>query len=293
MTALCLGIGGWSQSALRQRRAVARLHAIGIRVDYGPEHGKNYPLSDWIASWIGIDFVSAATTLSGHDTFDRRHREEFFSALAELPHVKHIWFYEDFGMTDDDLQEFSEVRGLESFLIAGSRVSVAGLVHLEQLKKLQELSVVHCRVTPEFAQAIGRLRTLTKLHIGGAALSNEVLRGIGTLSQLEVLSLSDAVQITDAGLPHLAAMPRLRHVAIAEAQISDAGLQSFAGLEELQSLYIREADVSDRGLECLISLWKLESVCLRSGTDLTRFQGFRAARPNCKLGDGRWSCCLR
>jgi hypothetical protein len=83
------------------------------------------------------------------------------------------------------------------------------------------------RLDDEKAQALVRLSTLRILYQDGSAsrLTDEGMKAIGHLSQLESLDLEWATGVTDVGLGYLHALPRLQWLDLGGCSgISDAGV---------------------------------------------------------------------
>ena len=65
----------------------------------------------------------------------------------------------------------------------------------------------------------------------------------------EVVSVAlNGPEITDAGVEHLKALPRLTRLRLDNTQITDAGLVYLKKLISLKSLYLNDTQVTDAGL---------------------------------------------
>ena len=115
---------------------------------------------------------------------------------------------------------------LKTLFLCRSKVSDAGLVHLERLTKLQELD-------------------LTDTKVSDAGLVH--LKG---LTKLQSLRLRDT-KVSDAGLVHLKGLTKLQELDLTDTKVSDAGLSHLKGFTELQSLNLCGTNVTNAGLSHL------------------------------------------
>ena len=61
----------------------------------------------------------------------------------------------------------------------------------------------------------------------------------------------DEPKITDEGLVHLRAFPRLQTLNLGGTKVTDAGLEYLKGLGSLETLNIRNTQVTDEGVKML------------------------------------------
>jgi hypothetical protein len=252
-------LGWWSQSALRQKRAVERLRALGVSVHHISDDGHLDALSGWFATWVDIDYVCNANLVIQRQKLDRKQRDELLTTLMELPNVTSVFIIAPPEVTDEDLRQLCTLRKLTRLVVVGPPITDSGLARLKNLNGLRSLGLWESRLTLDGAQAISQLPNLGGLNLRKSHLNNDVLRHIGTMKKLGYLSLEGSTGINDESLMQL------------------------SNLHELRQLDLTGAEISDRGLECLIGLPKLEMVIINRGNDPARFQSFRAARPKCWL----------
>jgi hypothetical protein len=100
--------------------------------------------------------------------------------------------------TDDDLPVLRHIRPLHRVLLDGSKVTNAGLAHLQAIEELEWISVCDTAVTD-------------------AGLAN--LRGHPGLRMVHFRRC----KVTDTGMGYLKDLPKLVHVNCAETQVTDAG----------------------------------------------------------------------
>lgn len=87
-------------------------------------------------------------------------------------------------------------------------------------------------------------------------------RASGGLTALEELG-TDGIQVTDAGLKHLAALPNLRsasffHIAFPDKGFTGAGFAAFKTLPKLERLTVAGTPFNDKGMAAIAELAQLK-----------------------------------
>jgi hypothetical protein len=120
--------------------------------------------------------------------------------------------------------------------------------------------------TREWDHAIERLASghLTALDANGQ-MTDELLERISQLTHLTTLRLGGSPGVTDAGVRHLARMPRLRHLDLSGCRVSDRSLEILRQLPGLETVSLAWTAITDTGLERLSPCDRLVRVDL-SGT---------------------------
>jgi hypothetical protein len=104
---------------------------------------------------------------------------------------------------------------------------------------------------------------------GEGQMTDDLLEALSHHRQApRALGLSGCVQITDAGVRHLAWMPWLQHLDLAGTSITDAGLEVLAHLPELRSVYLAGTRVTAAGITVLRHCENLEHVNLGASTEV-------------------------
>ena len=178
-------------------------------------------------------------------------------ASTETDHAKAIAEIENCGgqvVTD------KEHPGQVWVWFDGSKVTDAGLVHLNDLRQI-------------------RMLVLDSTDVTDAGLVN--LEGLTTLYWLAL----NKTRVTDAGLVHLKGLVHLEELQLAHTTVTDAGLVHLEGLTMLQGLDLHQTQVTDAGLVHLKGLTKLRSLDL-GGTKVTYVggvKGLQKALSNCTI----------
>jgi Leucine-rich repeat (LRR) protein len=97
----------------------------------------------------------------------------------------------------------------------------------------------------------------------------------------------ESTRVTDASLAHLAKLPNLQVLVLAQTSITDAGMVHLAQLTNLEELHLAGTKVTDAGLNRLRSLKKLRTLD-KGPTTAARLEEFRRAMPQCEIKPDDW-----
>src|SRR5262249_46398828 len=114
--------------------------------------------------------------------------------------------------------------------------------------------------TDEALRAMGAFPRLKRLYLRDGQATDEGLRSLAGLRDLEVLFVWDAKQISDAGGGHLADLHKPRELHFSNGQLGDAALAVFGRLPGLRHLSLQGNSFSDEGLRHLAGLKQLRSL---------------------------------
>jgi hypothetical protein len=103
-----------------------------------------------------------------------------------------------------------------------------GFVHVGRCDRLERLSCMYCRETTDVATAhIAKLR-LKSYYAGLTQITDRSLEILGRMLTLESVELYETKEVTDDGLVHLAALPRLREIHLSGLpNVTPAGTRVF------------------------------------------------------------------
>jgi serine/threonine protein kinase/Leucine-rich repeat (LRR) protein len=184
-----------------------------------------------------------------HDEADRRVAELVLSS----PKSESTQTSVGVGTEDVDLSRFQpgerlpEISVLEVILVklgSDSHGLTAVAPWLGKLRLLDALQVHHVRLDQQQLKAICESLGLEKLLIQGTGISDEDLARLASLTRLRHLQASDNRRLTDTGLTHLAALPRLACLDISNTGLTDRGLQAFAASPRLAFLNVKGTQVT-------------------------------------------------
>lgn len=133
-----------------------------------------------------------------------------FSALASLPSLRGIALgcrnVDDTALSA--LPRFPALRELMPM-----DVSDAGFVHVGRCENLEALWCMYCQETgDEATRHIVGLSRLKTYYAGKTRITDRSLEILGRMTSLERLEFWQCAGITDSGMAHLAALPKLREI---------------------------------------------------------------------------------
>jgi hypothetical protein len=165
-------------------------------------------------------------------------------SLDESGAVTHVAF--------DPLQAAKE-RGGYAPVVDNALVS-----KIAQLENLQYLGLNHTQVTDEGLKQLAGLKQLKQLSLQGTRVSDEGMKYLEPLASLERLWLDNTlmsdgkpvkfVSLTDSGLVHLARLPNLTHLYLANTDVTDAGLAHLKSLGRLEQVSVKGTGVTAEGI---------------------------------------------
>jgi hypothetical protein len=110
------------------------------------------------------------------------------AALATLPEFPSLWELTPVGFQDD------------------------GFRHIGRCRHLERLTCMYCRDTGDAATEHVRELGIKYYYAGLTQITDRSLEILGGIESLEQVDLYECMKVTDAGLPFLARLPRLREV---------------------------------------------------------------------------------
>jgi hypothetical protein len=151
---------GWMIHRVRlQREAVAAIQASGGRVLYNWERKNRNPVPNgkpwwpkWLVDYIGVDYFGDVIFVElGEKGSDAemihigrlRRLEELYLQVSAASHDPVS------RLTDEGMRHVAGLNRLRTLLLSSNRVGDAGLVHLQALTGLDELTILMTQATPD------------------------------------------------------------------------------------------------------------------------------------------------
>ncbi len=149
-----------------------------------------------------------------------------FAALARMPALKGL-AVSCKNVDDASLAALPEFPALT--WLTPIDVSDEGFRHVGRCARLERLTCMYCRDTGDAAtEHIAGLAKLQHYHASQTRITDRSLEILGGMDSLEEVELSACAGITNAGLPNIAKLPRLRKVAVdATATVTRDGIAIF------------------------------------------------------------------
>jgi Leucine-rich repeat (LRR) protein len=179
------------------------------------------------------------------------------AAGAELRGTQEVIFRKGVKVDEALLEHLAALPAIEavSFLDV-EPLPAPALRALENLPKLQRLTIVGGGLTSAVTAAVGRLETLRSLTLSGAPLTDVTLRPLANLTELTSLDLS-YTRITDIGLSHLQLLKKLQNLNLAGTDVAGRGLVHFKNSPDLGNLNLTDTALTDAGAKDLLGLTAL------------------------------------
>jgi len=271
------GLCSWMLVQVRESQhradATAALRAAGMDVHYDlkPGVGTNVPkgpqvLRENLGDAFFSEGESIQPSMSGNDPFGpsaaRKVDDDDFQLFkASAPNATRIRFpgtkITDAGLVH--LQQFSELEVLE---LSNTGITDIGLVHLEPLTSLRTLHLDGTRVTDAGMAHLAKLVELRCLYLDRTAVGDMGVKHLIRLPALESLRL-EATLVTDKGMKDIAQLEHLTSLTLSKTQVTDGGLEFLGNLQQLQSITLRDTAITDAGFKHLHGLTELQWLNLR------------------------------
>jgi len=223
--------------------------------------------------------------------------------LATIPHVHTLWLdntrASDAGVahlgkiielqhlslqlcnvTDVGLGELRHLQ-LRSIGLASTRITDAGLLHLQAMENMTQLHLDDTSITDAGLANIRGLKRMYNLDLGNSMITDNGLRHLGAMSNLHFLDIGGP-NITDAGLKHLKGFKKLESLNVAKASITEVGLRELAELPALRTLILSGAQLSSAAVDQLATMDGLSRIDLYDcGITFEEASRLKKALPKC------------
>jgi len=169
--------------------------------------------------------------------------------IDEMPHLQSISFHES-EIAENSLGRLHELQYLEELDLSGGELQAPGtaIENVSRVKTLKRLRLNSARITDEDLLKLGPLPDLEELSLSSARVTDEGVERVARLfPDLEVLKLRQVLQITDRSAKAVSQLGNLRELDISMTRITDSGVEYLAALPRLEALDLPSA-VTDRGL---------------------------------------------
>jgi hypothetical protein len=163
--------------------------------------------------------------------------DEGFAALSRSRTIEYIWGRDCPNFTSKGFEALSKMPALRGLAVSCKNVDDAGLARLSQFPALRELMpmdvpdsgfrhvgecgrlealwCMYCRDTGDAAtEHLKGLANLKTYYAGASQITDRSLEILGRMESLERIEFWQCLGISDAGIAHLAGLPRLREVTL-------------------------------------------------------------------------------
>jgi hypothetical protein len=229
MAVLGVGLGWWSQSALRQSSAVKRLEALNVVVvydwEFGPDGSKVSPVPTWLLNSLGRDCFHSVFEIYQHSQSAQASARTIVDDLEAFPKLRVLTFSVNPNVTDADLHAIGRMPELEVLRLWNSRaITPKGLLHLRGMNHLRQLDFSGFTVNADGVVALSGVSGLTELRLTRATLDQDMLTEVGKLTHLTVLEIDGPRVPGDVDLRHFVSLVNLKRLSLPECRLSSDGL---------------------------------------------------------------------
>ncbi len=206
--------------------SLRRLNLNGLRI--------SSPVLDAVARCSGLEYLS----LAGNPL-----KDEQIAGLSGLPRLRGLNL-NNTGVIGTVFAGWSTRTALVTLNLMGEPgVNDAALKAIAStFPRLETLEItgVPLGATEAGFAAVGRLRSLRTLRVGGGVVNDEIAAEIAKCDDLTNL-LVPAARLTEPGVVALSKLPRLATLQIDQPPVSEAALKSFAKCRALRSIQLGES----------------------------------------------------
>ena len=212
---------------------------------------------------------------------------EAYAGISGLPQLE-VFTASRSRFNELSMRHLAPLTNLRVLDLSHTFITDPSFIHLQKLKKLEEINVSKCaalngrgfealrgaplRVVSAGATQFGQFgplhikgsRTLEELAATRCGMSDEALLVLKSCSSLKKLYLSHN-NLSDLGAKHLGAHRGLVELHLRNTRgISDVGLKFFTKMKQLETLDLEGTAVSPRGVEALRRLLKVCTILYQS-----------------------------
>lgn len=165
-----------------------------------------------VATDAGFEALAQSATLEGFwgrvcPNFGNR----AFRAFSKMPSLARMGV-SCANVDDDVLAAFPDFPALRELTPVG--IKDPGFIHIGRCTRLERLTCMYCRETTDIATSYIEGLHISYYYAGLTQITDRSLEILGRMTSLEHVEFYECKGITDAGLPFVAALPRLREVAL-------------------------------------------------------------------------------
>jgi len=186
----------------------------------------------------------------------------YITALTDLEELD----LQDAPVNDAGLSHLSKLQKLRWLNLLkrspSGKITGAGMVHLKNLKSLEELTLPH-GASDAGVEQLAALDSLKKINLWGDDITDKSIPVLAQMKSLETLELSSR-NVTNAGIEKLAQCPRLKSLSLQNTPITEAALSNLSKIKTLTNLSFWDTNINGRGFSFLKELPKLTDLSFMS-----------------------------
>lgn len=168
--------------------------------------------------------------------------------------------------TDDDIKQLPRLpyaSSIRELRMGGSRQTDRSLEHVAQLPQLERLWISQAAITDDGLEAIGTISSLTELRfIWSSKVRGHGLAHLAKLQSLVGLCVEGCEPYLEGGLHGLAVLKSLRRLGLGYNSLIEGSLAGIGSLTQIEELHLNNCKANDRvrydELNRLVNLRSLE-----------------------------------
>ena len=193
----------------------------------------------------------------------------FRSHIAALPKLN--WLCLSGNFSDRSMISLTECPSLKLLEIHIESFSDKGMRYISQIPNLEGFKAHWMeKITNQGVSYLKSVSNLKKLDIKHAAITEQALHDLGTMTSLEYLMLPD--QFTDSGVEMLSGLKKLNFLWIntsSNSTLSNRSMKVVSGFPLLEELHISGTNINDEGIRQLnqLKMLRVLNLCMINLTD--------------------------
>ncbi len=157
------------------------------------------------------------------------------------------------------------------------------LARLAALPEILSLGLENTIIAEPDWRNISKFPKLQYVLLGHSNITDDGVKYLSQLPELDTLSMGNTREITDAAIPHISKMPKLTNLKLGSTNITDQGLRKLAPVSKLDILELPNLKVTSVGVESLKNIPSLKIVTLDWTNVDDQALDFLAVLPNLQV----------
>jgi len=191
-------------------------------------------------------------------------RSNLFQPLSTMTELREL---EVFSIDDESMFVICQLSHIEVLRIENSNISDGALATLRGLPLLRSLTIGGAKISSEGLAAIGSLKNLEEITLymndGGIVLNDNLAVIFGSLPKLRRLKFQSRCDLSDEDVKHICRSGKLEELHLVGCtRITDSGLVHIARMSNMNSLDLSKTSITAQGLCQLSGLVSLTSLSL-------------------------------
>ena len=214
-----------------------------------------------------LEMLAIGTTSAKNSGDLLAYGDAILATAAEMPRLRQLTI-RGIGTAADGLEAFAKAAHLQELHLDQVVLNDRALAAIGEMKELRKLELGGKGIVSDAVLAkLAGLPQITELSFSGSGMTDDALRQLANLRDLEILRLPDS-KITGTGLAAFDNLKHLKDITLANSPFDDDGAEALRGLPTIEWLNLAKTKITDRALDAIAALPNLHMVTL-DGTSVT------------------------